>query len=86
MATVADTGVPGNGHPDAVVDMGAYEAAPGDGCQADWNGDTLLDIFDVVAFLGDFQSGDIATDLNGDTILDIFDIVAYLGAFTAGCP
>ncbi|MCB1246649.1 MAG: hypothetical protein KDB69_05240 [Acidimicrobiia bacterium] len=55
------------------------------GCAADWNGDTSLDIFDIIAFLGDFDAGDSATDVNGDTVLDIFDVIGFLGIFDAGC-
>ena len=58
------------------------EAAP---CRPDWNGDTVLDIFDVLAFLGDFSSGQPAADYNGDTVFDIFDILAFLGDFSTGC-
>ncbi|MCA9299206.1 MAG: hypothetical protein KDA28_09080 [Phycisphaerales bacterium] len=54
-------------------------------CPADWNGDTVLDIFDVLAFLGDFQGGSLNADITGDGLLDIFDVLAYLGLFEAGC-
>ncbi|MCA9300160.1 MAG: hypothetical protein KDA28_13900, partial [Phycisphaerales bacterium] len=54
-------------------------------CQADLNGDTVLDIFDVLGFLGLFDAGDAAADWNGDTVLDIFDVLEFLGDFDAGC-
>ncbi|MCA9298025.1 MAG: right-handed parallel beta-helix repeat-containing protein [Phycisphaerales bacterium] len=67
-----------------LVDMGAFERQVG-GCAPDLTGDGVLDIFDIVAFLGRFESGDPAADWNGDTIHDIFDVLAYLDAFTSGC-
>ncbi|MCA9298796.1 MAG: PD40 domain-containing protein, partial [Phycisphaerales bacterium] len=33
-------------------------------CVADWNGDTVVDIFDVLAFIGDFSAGLSSTDIN----------------------
>jgi metallopeptidase family M12-like protein/PA14 domain-containing protein/Big-like domain-containing protein len=55
-------------------------------CVADWNGDGILDFFDVSAYLGAFSGGDMAADLNGDGVLDFFDISDFLSAFSAGCP
>lgn len=55
-------------------------------CASDLNGDGLLDIFDIFAFLNLFNSGDFAADINGDGNLDIFDVFAYLDLFNAGCP
>ncbi|MCA9300917.1 MAG: S8 family serine peptidase [Phycisphaerales bacterium] len=54
-------------------------------CLPDWNGDTILDIFDITAYLGDFSGGDASADLNGDTILDIFDVLEFIGIFSQGC-
>ncbi|MCA9298176.1 MAG: hypothetical protein KDA28_03870, partial [Phycisphaerales bacterium] len=54
-------------------------------CSADLNADTILDIFDIVAYLGLFDAGDPAADWNGDTTLDIFDVLAYLADFDAAC-
>ncbi|MCA9297592.1 MAG: hypothetical protein KDA28_00915, partial [Phycisphaerales bacterium] len=56
------------------VDMIEYETGP----SCDWNGDTEVNIFDVIAFLADFQAGDAAADFNGDTVLDIFDVLKLL--------
>ncbi|MCA9298430.1 MAG: hypothetical protein KDA28_05150, partial [Phycisphaerales bacterium] len=55
------------------------------GCEVDLNGDTALDIFDVLDFLGLFSSGDSAADWNGDTVIDIFDVLDFLGDFDVGC-
>ncbi|MCA9300049.1 MAG: hypothetical protein KDA28_13345 [Phycisphaerales bacterium] len=66
-----------------LVVTGPVEAVSG--CAVDINGDTTLDIFDVLAYIGLFDGGDLAADWNGDTILDIFDVLAYLDAFSQGC-
>ncbi|MCA9298495.1 MAG: hypothetical protein KDA28_05485 [Phycisphaerales bacterium] len=55
------------------------------GCPPDLNGDTSLDIFDVIAFLALVSDADPAADWNGDTVIDIFDVVSFLGDFDAGC-
>ncbi|MCA9299954.1 MAG: hypothetical protein KDA28_12855, partial [Phycisphaerales bacterium] len=46
---------------------------------ADWNGDATVDIFDVLAFLADFDAQSPDADFNGDCSFDIFDILEYLG-------
>ena len=53
---------------------------------ADWNGDTVADIFDITSYLADFSNGDLAADTNGDTVLDIFDVLDFLAIFQQGCP
>ena len=54
---------------------------------ADLNGDGLLDVFDVFAYLDAFNAGDLgAADMNADGTLDIFDVFAFLDVFNAGCP
>ena len=55
-------------------------------CLADWNGDGLLDFFDVQGFLNAYSAHQSAADLNHDGLFDFFDVQAFLGAFSAGCP
>jgi len=55
-------------------------------CIPDWNGDGVLDFFDILAFLSDFSSGNPSADINGDGALDFFDILQFLSLFSAGCP
>jgi hypothetical protein len=45
----------------------------------------VLDFFDVSAFLGLFNAGDMQADLTGDGLLDFFDVSAFLSEFSAGC-
>ena len=54
-------------------------------CPADWNGDGVLDFFDVQAFLADFSAQNPDADLNGDGNFDFFDVQIYLGIVSAGC-
>ncbi|USN97865.1 MAG: hypothetical protein H6810_06610 [Phycisphaeraceae bacterium] len=82
-----DTGMPGNGYPDAVVDMGAFEAPPGSAtCLADLDGNGLLDLADINIFVTGFLGGDAVSDLDGNGLLDLTDITMFIDAFTAGCP
>lgn len=55
-------------------------------CPADFNGDDVLDIHDVAAFLDAFAAGDPASDYTDDGVLDFFDVLDFLDAFSAGCP
>jgi hypothetical protein len=58
----------------------------GTSCLADFNGDGLLNFFDVSLFLSGFTAGDAASDLNNDGVLNFFDVSLYLSAFGQGCP
>lgn len=55
-------------------------------CQADLNGDGVLNFFDVSAFLSAFAARDPAVDFTNDGVFDFFDVSAYLSMFSAGCP
>lgn len=55
-------------------------------CPADFNDDTMLNFFDVQAFLQAFSSQDPRADFNDDTMFNFFDVQAFLQAFSAGCP
>lgn len=47
----------------------------------------VLNIDDVLAFLGAFADGDMQADLADPVgVLNIDDVLAFLGAFAAGCP
>ena len=58
----------------------------GGGCVADYNGDGLVNFFDIQAFLAAFNLADPAADLNGDELFNFFDIQAFLDQYNAGCP
>ena len=54
-----------------------------DSCNADLNGDGILDFFDVSAFLAGFGAGE---DYNNDGVTNFFDVSLFLSEFNAGCP
>ncbi|MCA9303397.1 MAG: hypothetical protein KC996_04680 [Phycisphaerales bacterium] len=45
---------------------------------ADINGDGVLDIFDVIAFINCVNTGAACADLNGDGVIDIFDVQLFI--------
>ncbi|MEQ8317845.1 MAG: GC-type dockerin domain-anchored protein [Phycisphaerales bacterium] len=55
-------------------------------CQADLDGNCLLELFDFLAFQNLFDAGDPAADFDGDGSLTIFDFLAFQNAFDMGCP
>ncbi|MEO1008571.1 MAG: GC-type dockerin domain-anchored protein [Planctomycetota bacterium] len=54
-------------------------------CVIDFEPDCVLDIFDFLAFLNLFTSGDPAADLDANGILNLFDFLAFQTRFAAGC-
>ncbi|MCW5777714.1 MAG: hypothetical protein KIS87_14860 [Phycisphaeraceae bacterium] len=67
-------------------DVNAVLAILGLNCPADFNGDTVVNTLDFVAFLNAFVAGHSSADFNGDTVVNTLDFVAFLNAFVAGCP
>lgn len=55
-------------------------------CDADINGDGVLDFFDISEFLRYFSALNPIADINGDGEYDFFDISGYLSLYSAGCP
>lgn len=55
-------------------------------CVANFNGDDVVDFFDIQAFLAAFAAHDQSADVVDDDVFDFFDVQAFLGAFSAGCP
>ncbi len=54
-------------------------------CVGDWNGDGLLNFFDIQGYLAAFAARLPAADLNGDGAYNFFDIQEFLNAFSGGC-
>ncbi|PCI08593.1 hypothetical protein COB72_08050 [bacterium] len=52
----------------------------------DFNGDGVLNFFDISAYLVLYNEGSPHADMNGDGELNFFDISAFLGIYSAGCP
>ena len=55
-------------------------------CDADIDGNGVLDFFDVSAFLSAYNAEDAAADINNDGIYNFFDVSAFLSVYNAGCP
>ena len=55
-------------------------------CYADLNEDTVLNFFDVSAFIIAFTSEDFLADFNNDGELNFFDVSEFIVAFNNGCP
>ncbi|GIK17872.1 MAG: hypothetical protein DYG93_04200 [Leptolyngbya sp. PLA2] len=54
-------------------------------CPADFNGDTIINSLDFIAFLNAYVAQDPRADFNGDTIINSLDFIAFLNAYVAGC-
>jgi hypothetical protein len=55
-------------------------------CDADFNGDTVINSLDFIAYLNGYVANDPKADFNGDTIVNSLDFIAFLNAYVAGCP
>ena len=55
-------------------------------CNADLNGDGVLNFFDISAFLTAFGAQDPIADFTGDGVFNFFDVSGFLTAYSAGCP
>jgi hypothetical protein len=54
-------------------------------CAADYNADTVVDLFDYLDFVAVFASGGPQADYNGDTVVDLFDYLDFVAVFASGC-
>ena len=72
---------------DAAVSVGLLVIGEPGGCVADWNNDSQVNFFDIVAYLDAYNTQDPAADLAGPVgVFNFFDIVAYLDLYNLGCP
>lgn len=56
-----------------------------DGCDADFNGDGIVNTQDVLSFLNAWNAGDPRGDFNGDGTTNTLDVLAFLNAWSTGC-
>ncbi len=70
---------------DGTATIVASGPVPPPECKADFNGDTVVNSLDFIAFLNAYTAGDPAADFNGDTVVNSLDVLAFLNAFVAGC-
>ena len=54
-------------------------------CQADFNGDGFVNIFDFLEFQNVFAAQGDCADIDGDGSLTLFDFLAFQNLFDAGC-
>jgi len=82
------------GQPDAgVMTGGQYTVSGGfwagtassHPCDADFNADGAVDLFDYLDFVNVFAINDSSADFNHDTVVDFFDYLDFVAAFAAGC-
>ena len=55
-------------------------------CAVDYNGDGVLNFFDVSLFVAALSGQDPSADLNNDGAFDFFDVSAFLNQYAQGCP
>ncbi len=60
-------------------------AHAGAACPAEFTGDCVLDISDVLVFVVEFDAGKPGADLHADGVYDFLDVLAFLIAFGEGC-
>jgi hypothetical protein len=73
---------------DGIVDAADLAIITGTvSCPADFNGDTVVNFFDVLAYTAAFNAGDASADLAAPVgTLNFFDFLAFVSQFNAGCP
>ena len=54
-------------------------------CDADFNGDGLVNTQDVLAFLNAWSAGDGSADMNGDGQVNTQDVLLFLNRWASGC-
>lgn len=54
-------------------------------CPSDYNGDTVIDTLDVLAFLNVWVPQDPRGDFNGDGQIDTLDVLDFLNSWAGGC-
>jgi len=65
---------------------GKADACEPPACAADFNGDTVVNSLDFIAFLNAYSAQDSSADFNGDTVINSLDFIAFLNAYVDGCP
>ncbi len=55
-------------------------------CMADYSGDGVVGMSDLIGFMGMFDLQHRAADINGDGFVDVLDFFGFVGAYAMGCP
>ncbi len=64
---------------------GAWQATLPPICNADINGDGVLDFFDYLDFVAAFSANTPIADYNLDAVIDFFDYLDFVADFSTGC-
>jgi len=54
-------------------------------CRADFNNDSVVDLFDYLDYVAAFAASGPGSDFNADTVVDFFDYLDFVAAFAQGC-
>ena len=69
------------------VTASATVPTPGATCLGDFDGDGLVNFFDISAYIDAYNANEPAADLSEPFgVWNFFDISAYIDAYNAGCP
>lgn len=89
-ANIGQTGgwADGDMNGDGIVDAADIAIITGTtSCPADFNGDSVVNFFDVLAYTAAFNAGDASADLaNPIGTLNFFDFLEFVSIFNTGCP
>ena len=55
-------------------------------CPADYDGNGMVNILDVVAFINNWNAQGPGADFNNDGSINILDVVAFITTWNLGCP
>jgi hypothetical protein len=64
---------------------GGFWAVDSEPCEADINGDGIVDFNDLLEFLSLYNAGSPLADFNLDGIIDFNDFLEYLNFYNLGC-
>ena len=70
---------------DSSLSVALVIIADAPGCVGDWTGEGVVNVFDILAFLTDWNAMAPAADLNESGTVDIFDVLAFLESWNSGC-
>ena len=65
--------------------VGGFWAGFTEPCPADFDGNGVANVNDLLAFLGAFRTQDASADFDGSGVVNVNDLLGFLGAFRAGC-
>jgi hypothetical protein len=58
---------------------------PGACSRADWDENGVIDCYDLLAFLNDYNRDNLCADLDASGAVDFNDFLAFMNLYSAGC-